>query len=228
MPLGEAEGRRELKQQLLAEVSRVHRALAAPARIELLELLAQTERSVEVLAELAGLSVANTSQHLRVLRRSGLVMSRRDGQFVRYRLPGSEPVKLLATLHALALSSSPALGRLIDGYRRSTDNQAPMTVAELIERSAAGQITLVDVRPSEEYAAGHLPAAVSLPLALLDEHAAQLGVDREIVAYCRGVLSLLSMEAVARLRKAGFTARRLELGFPEWQAAGLPLAKPTN
>ena len=220
--MGESEARHELKQQLLAELARVNRALAAPARLELLELLAQTERSVEVLADLAGLSVANTSQHLRVLRRSGLVMSRRDGQFVRYRLPGPEPIRLLASLHAMASNSSPALGRLVDAYRRSTDTMEPINAEELLARSQAGLVTVIDVRPAEEFAAGHIPRAINVPLGRLEQEMHRLPADREIVAYCRGVLCIMSMEAVAKLRGAGYAARRLEFGLPEWRASGRP------
>ena len=223
MSLPDPQSHRELRQQMFAELARVNRALAAPARIELLELLGQAERSVEVLADLAGLSVANTSQHLRVLRRSGLVLSRRDGQFVRYRAAGTESIRLLDTLQAIALRSSPALGRLVDAYRRSTDTQPPISAAELLERSAAGSVTLVDVRPVAEFEAGHIRQAISLPLERIDSASAELPADREIVAYCRGMLCLLSLEAVARLRRAGLPARRLEFGFSEWRLAGLPV-----
>jgi rhodanese-related sulfurtransferase len=197
--------------------------LAAPARLELLELLAQTVRSVEVLAELAGLSVANTSQLLRVLRRSGLVTSRRDGQFVRYRLPGPEPVRLLATLHAVAAHSSPVLARLVDSLRRSTDGMEPISADELASRSDEGLVTVVDVRPPEEFASGHIPRAINIPLGRLSGESARLPPN-EVVAYCRGVLCIMSMEAVAHLRTAGLSARRLEFGFPEWRASGRPVA----
>ncbi|MCX7273202.1 MAG: metalloregulator ArsR/SmtB family transcription factor [Burkholderiales bacterium] len=226
MPLPDPQVHRELRQQLFAELARVNRALAAPARIELLELLSQAERSVEVLADLAGLSVANTSQHLRVLRRSGLVLSRRDGQFVRYRLSGPESARLLDTLHTIALRSSPALGRLVDAYRRSTDTQPPVSADELQALTAAGSVTLIDVRPVEEFEAGHLRQAISLPLARIEAAARDLPADREVIAYCRGVLCLLSLEAVARLRAAGLQARRLEFGLSEWRLAGLPIVTP--
>jgi rhodanese-related sulfurtransferase/DNA-binding MarR family transcriptional regulator len=226
MPLPDPQIHRELRQQLFAELARVNRALAAPARIELLELLGQAERSVEVLADLAGLSVANTSQHLRVLRRSGLVLSRRDGQFVRYRLAGPASARLLDTLHTIALRSSPALGRLVDAYRLSTDTQPPVSVDELQALMAAGSVTLIDVRPLEEFEAGHLRQAISLPLARIEAAVPELPVDREVIAYCRGVLCLLSLEAVARLRAAGLKARRLEFGFSEWRLAGLPVVTP--
>ena len=222
--MGVSEAGIELRQQLFAELARVNRALAAPARLELLELLAQTERSVEVLAELAGLSVANTSQHLRVLRRSGLVTSRRDGQFVRYRLPGPEPVRLLATLHAVAAHSSPVLARLVDSLRRSTDGMEPISADELVARSDEGLVTVVDVRPPEEFASGHIPRAINIPLGRLSGESARLPPEREVVAYCRGVLCIMSMEAVAHLRTAGLSARRLEFGFPEWRASGRPVA----
>ena len=222
--MGVSDAGLELRQQLFAELARVNRALAAPARLELLELLAQTERSVEVLAELAGLSVANTSQHLRVLRRSGLVTSRRDGQFVRYRLPGPEPIRLLATLHAMAAHSSPVLGRLVDTLRRTTDGMEPISAEELVARSDDGLVTVVDVRPPEEFASGHIPRAINIPLARLTDESSRLPPEREVVAYCRGVLCIMSMEAVAHLRNVGLSARRLEFGFPEWRASGRPVA----
>ena len=221
----EAGARHELRQQLLAELARVNRALAAPARLELLELLAQAERSVEVLAELAGLTVANTSQHLRVLRHCGLVVSRRDGQFVRYRLPGLEPLRLLTALHDIAVHSSPALGRLLAEQRRHVDSLEPLSAAELHERHRDGAVVVVDVRPAEEYAAGHISDAINMPLPHLVELAPELPVDREIVAYCRGVLSVMSIEAVSRLRATGRAARRLAYGFPEWRMAGLPVSR---
>jgi ArsR family transcriptional regulator len=215
--------RRAIKTQLLGELSQLNRALGTPARIELLELLAQTERSVEVLANLAGLSVANASQHLRVLKRSGLVASRRDGQFVYYRLAGDEIVRLIATLYAVAVRTSPNVERLIEAYRESSHAVQPMTAAELAERLREGLVTVVDVRPREEYAAGHIPGALSVPLGELEGRLGEIPADREVVAYCRGVLCIQATEAVAALQARGLQARRLEFGLPEWRSAGLPV-----
>ena len=215
--------RRAVKVQLLGELAQLNRALGTPARVELLELLAQCERSVEVLANLAGLSVANASQHLRVLKRCGLVASRREGQFVFYRLAGDEVVRLVATMYAVALRTSPNVERLIENYRKSTDALEPLGAADLLARVRAGTVTVVDVRPVEEYQAGHLPGAVSLPLAELEERLHEIPEGREVVAYCRGVLCIQSMEAVAQMRASGRRARRLEFGLPEWRSAGLPV-----
>lgn len=197
------------------------RALGHAHRLELLEHAAQGERSVEALARLAGLSVANASHHLQQLRRSGFVQSRREGKHVLYRL-GEGPVDaLLTVMRAHAEQSRAEVRQIVEDSFARLDALEPVTREELIDRLAAGEIALLDVRPGDEFALGHLPGAVSLPLEELGQRLAELPRDREIVAYCRGPYCVLSFEAVAALRAKGYRVRRLEDGFPEWKAAGM-------
>lgn len=212
-----------VKSLLFAQFARVSQALASGNRLELLEFLAQGERSVDALAKLSGLSVANTSRHLQVLRQAGLVSSRKDGQFVYYSVSGGGVIKLLAALQEVAQHNVAEVTKLVHEYLNAKDNLEPVSVTELAGRIREGLVTVVDVRPAEEYAAGHLPGAINLPVTELDEHPARLPRNREIVAYCRGPFCVLSFEAVAELRKRGLKARRLETGFPEWKMAGLPV-----
>lgn len=212
-----------IKSLLFAEFARVSQALASGNRLELLEFLAQGERSVDALAKLSGLSVANTSRHLQVLRQAGLVRPRKEGLFVYYSVSGGGVIKLLAALQEVAQHNVAEVTRLVHEYLDAKDNLEPVSVAELAGRMREGLVTVVDVRPTEEYAAGHLPGAINVPLSQMEERAARLPRDQEIVAYCRGPFCVLSFEAVAALRKRGFRARRLETGFPEWKVAGLPI-----
>ncbi len=212
-----------VKSLLFSQFARVSQALASGNRLELLEFLAQGERSVDALARLSGLSVANTSRHLQVLRQAGLVQARKEGQFVYYSVSGGGVIKLLAALQEVAQHNVAEVTRLVHEYLDAKDSFEPVSVADLVGRMHEGLVTLVDVRPPEEYAAGHLPGAINLPLSKLDEHLARLPQNREVVAYCRGPFCVLSFEAVAELRKRGLKARRLETGFPEWKVAGLPV-----
>ena len=201
----------------------VAKAMAHPRRIELLELVAQRERSVEELAELAELGFNNTSQHLKQLRQAGLVMARKLGKRVLYRLADDSAVRLLTSLKEVAEGRIAEMERVISTYFRSRDELDPVSRRELLRRMRAGLVTLIDARPPEEFAAGHIPGAINLPLRELARRLRELPRDREIVAYCRGPYCVLSYEAVAALRKRGFKALRLEDGFPEWKAAGLPV-----
>ena len=212
-----------VKALLFAQFARVSQALASGNRLELLEFLAQGERSVDALAKLSGLSVANTSRHLQVLRQAGLVQSRKAGLFVHYSVSGGGVIKLLAALQEVAQHNVAEVTRLVHEYLDAKDSFEPVSVAELAGRLREGIVTVVDVRPPEEYAAGHLPGAINVPLSQIDEQVTQLPRGREIVAYCRGPFCVLSFEAVATLRKHGLKARRLETGFPEWKVAGLPV-----
>ena len=212
-----------VKPRLFAEFAKVSKALGSGNRLELLEFLAQGERSVDVLARLAGLSVANTSRHLQVLRQVGLVQARKEGAFVHYSVSGDGVIRLLSALQEVAQHNVAEVRSIVVAYLDSKDALEPVSVAELVERIRAGLVTVVDVRPKEEYAAGHLPGAINVPLSEIDERARDMPQDREIVAYCRGPFCVLSFEAVARLREKGFSARRLETGFPEWKVAGLPV-----
>lgn len=212
------------KRALYAEFARIAKALAHPHRLELLEHAAQGAMSVEMLAGRAGLSVANTSQHLRQLRDAGLVTAERDGKFVRYVLADDAVLDLIASVHRIAARRRAEVSRIVSGYFDARDAMEPISRAELQARVRAGAVTVVDVRPREEYALGHVAGALCVPLDELDTRLAELDPAQEVVAYCRGPWCVLSFEAVAHLRAHGFNARRLEAGFPEWRAAGMPVA----
>jgi rhodanese-related sulfurtransferase/biotin operon repressor len=211
------------KQRLFAELARIGKALAHGHRIELLELLAQRERSVEALARLTGLSVANTSQHLQTLRQAGLVTARKQGLYVYYRLADDRVTNLLENMRLLAEAHLAEVERLVRSYLAARDRLEPLTREELMARARAGLVTVLDVRPPEEFAAGHVPGAINIPLDQLEQRLGELPSDREVVAYCRGPYCLLAYEAVKRLRAHGFAARRLVDGFPEWRVAGFPI-----
>lgn len=211
------------KQTLFAEFAAVARALGHAHRLEILEQLAQRERAVEALAARVGLSVANTSQHLQQLRRAGLVASRREGKFVLYCLADENVVALLRSLRQVAERNLAEVQRIVRGYFADRDSMEPVSRAELLERLRAGLVTLLDVRPADEFALGHVPGAVNIPLNEIEGRLAELDKSQDVVAYCRGPYCVLSFEAVATLRARGFNIRRLEEGFPEWRAAGLPV-----
>ena len=217
---------RAAKQALFDEFARVGKALASGRRIELLDVLANGERTVEGLARQSGLSVANTSQHLQVLRQAGLVATRRDGTSIHYRLAAPEVFELWRALRTLAATRLAEVERLAAAYLGARDALEPITHQELARRLEEGdELVVLDVRPAEEHAAGHLPSAVSIPLAELRRRLVELPRDREIVAYCRGPFCAFAHEAIAVLTDAGLTARRLEDGLPEWAAAGLPVTR---
>ncbi|MHB8745240.1 MAG: ArsR/SmtB family transcription factor [Gammaproteobacteria bacterium] len=212
------------KHDLFHQFARIGKALASPNRLELLEFIAQGERTVEALAAVASLSVANTSQHLQQLRQAGLITARKEGQYVYYRLAGDDVLVLLNTLREVAEQRLAEVERLVNSFLTVKDNLEPVPAGELLKRARAGLVTVLDVRPREEYAAGHLGGALNVPLAELEKHLDKFPADKEIVAYCRGPHCVLAFDAVARLRKHGFKARRLEHGFPEWKLAGRPVA----
>jgi len=212
------------KRALFAELATVARALGHEHRVELLEHLAQGERSVEALARLTGLSMANASQHLQQLRRAGLLDARRDGKFILYRLVDDGVVQLMSVLRQTAERNVASIGALLARYFDGRDGLEPIGRTDLVDRAQAGLVTVIDVRPREEFDFGHVPGAVSVPLEELDARLAEFDPATEIVAYCRGAYCLLAVEAVARLRARGFSARRMEDGMPEWRAAGLPVA----
>jgi len=201
----------------------VARALGHTHKLELLELLGQRERNVEDLAHTAGLSVANTSQHLQQLRRVGLITSRKDGLFVFYRIADDDVVALLRSLRRSAERHVAEVSNAVFEYFTARDSLEPIGRTELMQRSRDGRVTILDVRPSEEYRAGHIPGALNIPSAGLTRCLGALPRDQEIIAYCRGEYCVFAYDAVAALRENGFDARRLEEGFPEWKAAGLPV-----
>jgi rhodanese-related sulfurtransferase/DNA-binding transcriptional ArsR family regulator len=201
----------------------VAKALGHGRRLELLELLAQGERSVEALAAAAGLSIANASQHLRLMRQSGLLASRRSGKHIFYRLSDPAVLETLAALRKVAESNLAEVRDLVRGYFHERDGLEPVSRKELARRIKDGLVTILDVRPEDEFAAGHLPRAVNIPLRQLARRLRELPKNQEVIAYCRGPYCVLAFEAVALLRRRGFKVRRLQDGYPEWRAAGLPV-----
>jgi ArsR family transcriptional regulator len=212
------------KHAVFAGLAEVAKALASANRIEMVELLGQGERSVEGIAGRLGLSVANVSQHLQVMRRAGLLASRRDGKHVLYRLSDPAVVDLMTALGRLGERNQAEVRAVVGGYFHDLDAMEPVSRAELIDRLKDGLVTVLDVRPEDEFAAGRVPSAVNIPLRDLARRLGDLPRDQEIIAYCRGPYCVLAFEAVALLREHGFKVRRLEDGFPEWKAAGLPVA----
>ncbi len=211
------------KHDLFSQFARVAKAMSNGYRLELLEFLAQGERSVEALSRISGLTVANTSQHLQQLRQAGLVANRKQGHKVYYRLSGLDVVALLGSLRDVAERRVADVDRLVDDFLTVKDSLEPVPASELLDRARAGLVTVLDVRPTEEYAAGHLPGAINIPLDELEKHLNQLNPEHEIVAYCRGPHCVLAFDAVARLRAKGMTARRLDGGLPEWKLEGFPV-----
>ena len=211
------------RHDLYAQFARIGKALSNGNRLDLLDYIAQAARSVEELAKVSGLSVANTSQHLQQLRLAGLVSSRKSGLKVYYELSGPDVIGLLDTLSGVAERRIAEVDRLINTYLTVKDDLEPVPPDELLQRARDGLVTVLDVRPAEEYAAGHLPGAINIPLPQLEARLEGLDRNREVVAYCRGPHCVLAFDAVNQLRKRGRVARRLEGGFPEWKYAGLPV-----
>jgi rhodanese-related sulfurtransferase len=215
------------KHTLFEQFARIGKALGHANRLELLEYLAQGERGVDALATVSGLSVANTSQHLQQLRQAGLATARKEGKTVLYRVSDPDVLALVDRLRRVAERHLAEVDQLVNRYLTVKDDLEPLPAAELLSRVRDGLVTVIDVRPQEEFLAGHLPGAVNIPLGELEAHLRELDRDKEVIAYCRGPYCVLAFEAVARLRRKGLHARRLEDGFPEWRLAGLPVEKPT-
>lgn len=215
------------KRAIFSQFARVAKAVAHPHRLELLEQLAQGERSVDVLATRVGISSANASQHLQNMRDAGLIAGRRDGKFIYYRLTDDTVLGLLGSIRSIAERNLAEVDSIVRGYFANRDSLEPVSRQELLDRAKAGLVVVLDVRPEDEYALGHLPGARNVPLSQLEAHLAELDPRKDIVAYCRGPYCVLSFEAVALLRARGFKAYRLEDGLPEWRAAGLPLERST-
>lgn len=213
------------KRAVYENLARIGTALASSVRLELLELLAQGERSVDELARLTGASVANTSQHLQKLKQAGLIAGRKDAQFVRYRLAGDAVVALFDALGAAGQAYLADVDRVVRLYFTAKDDLEPVPAPEVLARAKKGLVTVLDVRPPEEFAAGHVPGAINIPVHELEKRLAELPKRREVIAYCRGPYCLMSFDAVALLRKKGLRARRLKDGLPEWRLAGLPTAR---
>jgi len=217
-----------LKKDLFAQFALVGKSLSNGNRLELLEFLAQGEHSVDQLAKVSGLTVANTSQHLQGLRRSGLVKSKTEGQKSFYSLSDYSVVALLALLRKIAEENLAEIQVLVANYLLSKDDLEPISRDELLKRAKKGAVTVIDVRPEREYQLGHLQYAINIPLSELKKELKKLPQKKEIVAYCRGPHCILSFEAVEQLRSKGYKARRLEDGFPEWKLEGLPIEEGVN
>ena len=215
---------REFKDSVFDQFARIAAAFSSPKRIELIDLLAQGERHVEALAAQTSLTVANTSRHLQILKAANLVVARKEGLHVFYRLADPLVLDGYRSLQRLAEARLAEIGRLVEDFFSNADGLEPVEPAELLRRAHRRDVVVIDVRPPEEYAAGHIAGALSVPLAELERRLAKLPMDKRIVAYCRGPYCVLAAEAVRRLRSRGRDAVRLKDGYPEWRDAGLPVA----
>jgi rhodanese-related sulfurtransferase/DNA-binding transcriptional ArsR family regulator len=219
---------REFKDRLYDQLARIARGLDSPRRLEMLEVLAQGERSVEDLAAHTGLSLANASRHLQVLRGARLVEARKDGLRVYYRLAEPQVYDAVRAVRALAARRLAEIDALVRTYLKSRDELEAVPREELLRRAREGSVVVIDVRPPEEYRAGHIEGALSVPLDRLERRIRELPARKEVVAYCRGPYCLMAYQAVEKLRAKGRRARRLVEGLPEWRAAGLPVETGTG
>lgn len=199
------------------------RALGNAHRLDIIEHLGQGERGVDALSAKVGLSTANTSQHLQQLKRAGLVESRRDGKYILYRVSDNSVLTLMRALFDVGERNVAEVDKVLRGYFHERDNMEPVSHEDLLNRTRDGLVTVLDVRPKDEFALGHLPGAVNIPLDELESRLSEIDNTQEVIAYCRGPYCVMSFEAVSALRDKGFSARRMEDGIPEWRAAGLPL-----
>jgi rhodanese-related sulfurtransferase/predicted transcriptional regulator len=219
---------RAFKDRLYGQFARIGKALASPHRLEMLELLAQAERGVDSLATEMGLSVANASQHLQTLREAGLVESRKDGLYVYYRLADTSVVELSSSLRKVAEKRLAELERAVREHFGDRSDPEPVSMKEMLARAASSKVVILDARPENEYAAGHIAGAISVPIETLRRRLKDLPKSKEYVAYCRGPYCIYADRAVELLRASGRRARRLEGGFPEWKTAGLPVAEESE
>ena len=219
MKLGDA------KKELLGHFARIGKAVASPARLELLDLLAQGEKPVELLASQAGLSVTNTSNHLKELRNAALVATRKEGLYVHYRLADPAVHEFLRCLQDIAARQLAEVREIVNDYFVEPESLEPIGAGDLLERLRSDDVVVLDVRPEDEYAAGHVPGALSIPAGELKRRLSEVPRDREVVAYCRGPYCVLALQAVDVLRAAGYRARRMEVGLPDWHAVGLAVER---
>jgi DNA-binding transcriptional ArsR family regulator/rhodanese-related sulfurtransferase len=219
---------RLFKDRLYGQFARIGKALASPHRLEILELLAQGERTVDALAQETGVSKANASQHLQTLREGGLVESRKEGLFVHYRLADEAVFDLSKAIRTLSEKRFAELERLVREHFGDRSNPKPVPMDELVKRSRSGEIVILDTRPAIEFAAGHIAGAISVPIDELQQRLRQLPKNKEYVAYCRGPYCIYADRAIELLRANGRRARRLADGFPEWKAAGHPVSRGTE
>lgn len=215
---------RKTKDLLYEEVARIGKAVSSPKRLELLELLAQGEKTVDALAAEAGIDIKLASAHLKVLKAARLVVAERDGRFIAYRLSGDDVSALWVNLRTVAEEHLVELKLAMDGIFSAPEKLDTETRRSLMEKARRGEVVVIDVRPSAEYANGHLPFARSMPLDEIRQRIKELPAGKDIVAYCRGPFCMMSAEAVALLKEHGLRAFKIADGTPEWQAAGLPLA----
>jgi rhodanese-related sulfurtransferase/DNA-binding transcriptional ArsR family regulator len=219
----DAAAHREFKDRLFEQFARVGKALASPKRLEIVDLLAQGERTVEEISRETAMSVASASQHLQVLKAARMVEARREGLYVHYRLADEEVFRTWQAVRALAESRLAELERVLETYLKDRDALEALDATEMMERLSDDSVIVIDVRPEEEYRAGHIPGARSVPVGVLEAALQTLPREREVVAYCRGPYCVFSDEAVAFLRARGYRARRLRQGLPDWRAAGMPV-----
>jgi rhodanese-related sulfurtransferase len=216
---------RQTKDLLYEQVARIGKAVSSPKRLELLEILAQGEKTVDALAAEASLSIKLASAHLKVLKAARLVETQRDGRFIAYRLSGEDVSSMWVNLRTVAEEHLVELKMAMDRIFAAPEKLDAETRRSLMEKARRGDVVVIDVRPSAEYASGHLPFARSMPLDEIRQRIKELPADRDIVAYCRGPFCMMSAEAVTLLQAHGYRARKIADGTPEWQAAGLPLAE---
>ncbi len=214
---------RQFKDAIYEQFSRIGKAVSSPKRLELLDLLCQGEKTVETLSRETGLSVANTSQHLQTLRAARLVETEKEGLYVKYRLADLMVCEFFRSMHVLAENRLAEVEMINRRFLEGREGMEPIDRSDLLKRVKEGAATVLDVRPKEEYRAGHIPGALSVPLSRLKKLLAKLPKNQEIVAYCRGPYCVLAIEAVEILRKKGFKAIRLEEGIQDWRAMGLAL-----
>ena len=219
----DAAAHREFKDRLFGQFARVGKALASPKRLEIVDLLAQGERTVEEIARETAMSVASASQHLQVLKAARMVEARREGLYIHYRLADEDVFRTWQAVRALAELHLAELDEVVEAYLQDREELEAVDAAELMDRLSDGNVVVLDVRPEEEYRAGHIPGALSVPVDALEAALQTLPRDQEMVAYCRGPYCVFSDEAVAFLRSRGYRARRLRQGLPDWRAAGMPV-----
>lgn len=215
----------ERKTRLYEAIGRVALALGSAGRLQILEFVAQGERAVDALASMTGLSVANTSKHLQALRQAGLVSARKDGLRVYYSIAGDDVAALLTALREVSEHRVAEVEQILRVWLAHRDEMEAVPAQEVLERAKKGLVVILDVRPPEEFSAGHLPGAINIPIHELEKRLKELPKRKEVIAYCRGPYCLMSYDAVSLLRKKGMKARRLEAGLPEWRSAGFPIER---
>jgi rhodanese-related sulfurtransferase len=220
--------KREFKDQIYTELAKITKAMSNPHRLEIIDLLAQGEFSVEMIANSTNLSVANASQHLQVLKSSQLVDITRQGNFIYYRLANENVFKAWRALRELGIERITSIEKLIKDFRTERQSLESITIGQLLEKIKQQNVTVIDVRPAAEFDAGHIPNAVSIPIEQLNKRLKELPKRSEIIAYCRGPFCVYADEAVAILMENGYKAKRLEEGFPDWQAEDLPVQISLN